>query len=998
MNVRIVNRLSFLTIVAVAVSPGIALDAALDEFRIKRQDVFEFAEPPRLSRDGDDVTIRFAVKDYCDVTVAIEERGGRIVRHLASGVLGDNAPQPFQKDSLAQTVVWDGKDELGHYVDRKDDLVVRVSLGLKPRFERTLNWAPERRAGSGAGMGANSKSTHPVPLMAPTPEGMYVFEGWGNDHLRLFDHDGNYVRTIYPFPADKIDGVRGIERAVFPQDGLELPIKIGYQQATLLNSGTTASLGHGTSRHGTAATAMAIRNGRIALVHESFNRLATDGSTGGLPLAGPKVSFPGQLSRVSKRSVIDVSPTSAAFSPDGKYLYLTGYLWRAGTAVNHTYKDGLHGVVRMDFEGGEEPEVFAGSMTQGESGSGENRFTDPVSVACDSRGRVYVADFMNDRIQVFEPDGTFYKSLRTSKPARVTVHPETGEIHVYSWAIQNDNTLGKRKNIGEIKPTLTIYGPIDDPKRRTSAAIPFVDYRGEYHQHDNWGGFQFSAMLDPWANPPALWVVSGKTKVDYISAGGMTVMEKSEWERWNISVYSLEGDRLDLKRDFSDVVSRAGVRHDPPSYQRQRLYVNPKTGKLYIGETPLGKIKSFSEMTEIDPDTGRARTIQLPFNTEDVAFDMHGMIYMRSMFELARYDTSSDPWREVPFDYGEERPSMGYPTPADGRRENETTVSSAIPLYTGTMWHKGGLWVSPKGHIAISCYSTKDLMPSFDLRTDEEKLGEGPGDPKEGRKIVRGNVYVPRFFPGRNYYGQIHVFNRHGELVHEDEVPGIAITDGLFIDQDDSIYVMAGSTRIIDGKPYFSDFTGTLMKFRSGKGRIESLSGRAPVPMKNPPNRPPDIQGTVQGKAWVTDAEWFYGGVGFAGRAAGAKRMSGITCACNNSRFAFDYFARSFAPEFDRYKVAVLDTNGNLILRLGRYGNVDDGTPLIPEGGPAETRPLGGDEIALFHPLYLATQTDERLFIADPGNQRVVSVRLEYHANHTVPLRAAEESALSNEK
>jgi hypothetical protein len=56
--------------------------------------------------------IRFAVKDACDATVAVTDAKGRIVRHLGSGMLGPNAPVPFLKNSLAQTLVWDGKDDI----------------------------------------------------------------------------------------------------------------------------------------------------------------------------------------------------------------------------------------------------------------------------------------------------------------------------------------------------------------------------------------------------------------------------------------------------------------------------------------------------------------------------------------------------------------------------------------------------------------------------------------------------------------------------------------------------------------------------------------------------------------------------------------------------------------------------------------------------------------------------------------------------------------------
>jgi D-serine deaminase-like pyridoxal phosphate-dependent protein len=130
------------------------------------------------------------------------------------------------------------------------------------------------------------------------------------------------------------------------------------------------------------------------------------------------------------------------------------------------------------------------------------------------------------------------------------------------------------------------------------------------------------------------------------------------------------------------------------------------------------------------------------------------------------------------------------------------------------------------------------------------------------------------------------------------------------------------------------------------------------------------------GPAWVEGAEWFYGGVGFAGKNAA---RSGGGCDCYNARFALDAMGRSFAPEIDHYSVAVLDSAGNLILRVGQYGNADS-------AGPKSLIPLDGDGVGLFYAPYVATQTDRRLFIADPGNARIVSVKLSYHATETVRL------------
>jgi len=60
---------------------------------------------------------------------------------------GPNAPAPFQKNSKQQTIIWDGKDEQGVYIDDKDRCTIRVSLGLKAEYERSFLWSPYRRLG-----------------------------------------------------------------------------------------------------------------------------------------------------------------------------------------------------------------------------------------------------------------------------------------------------------------------------------------------------------------------------------------------------------------------------------------------------------------------------------------------------------------------------------------------------------------------------------------------------------------------------------------------------------------------------------------------------------------------------------------------------------------------------------------------------------------------------------------------------------------------------------
>jgi hypothetical protein len=164
------------------------------------------------------------------------------------------------------------------------------------------------------------------------------------------------------------------------------------------------------------------------------------------------------------------------------------------------------------------------------------------------------------------------------------------------------------------------------------------------------------------------------------------------------------------------------------------------------------------------------------------------------------------------------------------------------------------------------------------------------------------------------------------------------------------------------------------MKFHPGKGRFLGTGANVPVPLSPDalPKRARDI-----GSLWATGPEWVYGGVGH-------WHTSGLTggppCPCWHSRSAMDYFGRTFAPEGDIFRVAVLDSNGNLILRVGQYGNEDS-------DGPKSLVPLGGDGVGLFCPNYVATHTDRRLFIADAGNARIVSVKLGYETDEKVALK-----------
>jgi hypothetical protein len=933
--------------------PGGLCAAQVDEFKIKREEVYAFTQKPVVTRAGDGSTVTFESKGLCDATVAVEDAQGRIIRHLASGVLGPSAPEPFQKNVKRQTLTWDGKNDQGLYVDDKSTLTIRVSLGLQAKFEKNLYGSPHKRISS-------------LPIMAAAPEGVYVYDGFGVDHLRLFGHDGKYIRTIHPFPADKIKDVQGLNWKDFPE-GHRLATKFGFYQQTLLNAGTNESIEEKGCRYGWASVGLAVRGTRIALAYKWLNRLATDGSSGGLPLKGPQVGITFRHEGYGGADSGEkwVGPSSLAFSPDQQTLYMTGWLWfsRFGSGA-------VPAVSKMDFAKGDAPTVLAGSMTrEGAWGDGDRQLNTPTSVAVDSSGRIYVSDYMNDRVQVFAPDGTLVKSIRTEKPARVLVHQKSGEIYVLTWTMNSvPFDVQKKFNFdprNQRATTVSVFGPLPEAKKLSTEPIDL-----------GWGdpgyffaiGQLYEVALDSWSDAPALWIVGRKhlvTEADEKINGGWAA-DRNREELWknNIEIKQRREGKWTTTFSFNEEVVKTARKVSANKHKIAYLWFNPKNERLYVGEPDSGPtVKACNEVLKINPDSGAIDRVRLPFNALDMAFDLDGFAYLRTTDLVLRYDSAS--WREIPWDYGSEFKTVGDEGSAGG---HTTAALSALVMPAGSpvCYHQGGMDVSARGELAVACHN--------------RLAAPDPARANRFNVLDRASRYTLSMYPGRNISSistSVHVWDKHGNVLHDDVVPGLTQLDGVSVDARGDIYVLSAPARIFDGTRYFNDMSETLMKFKPGKGRIVSTSAVIPISPGERPARSPDIYGGGTGQAWVEGAEWFYGGVGFAG--FNASRGGG-GCACWHGRFKLDYFGRSFVPAPFQYHVAVLDSAGNLILRIGQYGNADS-------SGPDSLVPVGGDGVGLFNACYVTTHTDRRLFIADSGNARVLSVKLDYAASEKTALK-----------
>jgi hypothetical protein len=167
-----------------------------------RENTFEFTENPHFikEKEKEKVKIQFAVKSYCDVTITILNENHEIIRHLASGVLGKNAPQPFLPNSLTQIIEWDGLDDKGDKTSLGFKL--KVSLGLMAKYSDSLLWHSHDLAPISAPINLPA-----IPFVAKGNNGLiYVavplWLGW---HGRIYKSDGTYLRTFWPPPASEFD-------------------------------------------------------------------------------------------------------------------------------------------------------------------------------------------------------------------------------------------------------------------------------------------------------------------------------------------------------------------------------------------------------------------------------------------------------------------------------------------------------------------------------------------------------------------------------------------------------------------------------------------------------------------------------------------------------------------------------------------------------------------------------------------------------------------------
>ncbi len=417
-----------------------------------------FAVKPKVEKTGETVKITFTVSTTTDVAVSILDAKGKVVRHLAAGVLGKNAPAPLKADSLSQSIAWDVRDDAGKPV-QGGPFKVKVALGLTARFDRLLGYKPTtlgRVAGLAVGKGGELFVVNTIG---------HAHGGHDTTVCQVFDRQGKYLRTIMPYPAsifpEKVKGFGVLDLG----EGGAYPFIHHAQNCTI----------YPLMRASPGQQPVVTPDGRLVMIawgnrtgsymHPGLVRLlavnTADGSSPAGNVLGPVLLKGGSL-----------AGGRLALAPDGETFYVSGLI--TGRKKRH------HVVYRFKWTD-EKPTPFVGVLY--ESGADETHLNDPRGVATDKDGNVYVADRGNNRIAVFKPDGSRLGELKVDRPEVVVVHPETGALYVIGGP--KVNALQKFSSWKELQPV-------------AKAALPYFKHRA----------YTVTLALDAAAKQPILWLGS----------------------------------------------------------------------------------------------------------------------------------------------------------------------------------------------------------------------------------------------------------------------------------------------------------------------------------------------------------------------------------------------------------------------------------------------------------------------------------------------------------
>ncbi|HOX05914.1 MAG TPA: hypothetical protein PK280_05895 [Planctomycetota bacterium] len=388
-----------------------------------------FAAKPAAAKDGDKVKITFTVSAPTDVEVAVLGADGKAVRHLAAGVLGAKNPPPEPLAAgLAQSLVWDGKDDAGKPA-AGGPFKFRVRAGMSAKFGRIIGTSPY-----------TGELWSEVAGLATAPDGtLYakMTSAVGNLHqglpwqLRRFDRAGKYQKTLLPYPPSTEPAKASGFRLIDAGDGLLTPGNNSGLDVVLFNFGENLY-----SR---------VVDGNVIFTDNGSARLTffkVDGSNAVRTV--PMRSKPEKLKWAN-----GLAP-QLAFSPDGKYAYYSNVANTPADKDVHPSKMDKQfpqgRVYRQDLSrAGSDPEKFYDLELPDYDKqkywlpNAWNKRTAAAGLDVDAKGNVFVCDLVNQEVVEVSPEGQKLGATKVPWPDRVMVSSKAGTLYVLSCSVSDSH-------------------------------------------------------------------------------------------------------------------------------------------------------------------------------------------------------------------------------------------------------------------------------------------------------------------------------------------------------------------------------------------------------------------------------------------------------------------------------------------------------------------------------------------------------------------------------
>ncbi len=261
-----------------------------------------FREPPRASAQA----VSFTLGRCGDVEVAVLDGKGKVVRHLAAGVLGGAKPPPAPlQPGFSQKLTWDGKDDDGAKAVN-GPFSFRVRAGTQVVLGKFLGSSPY--TGQIVGMpyrapvnGVVSDDQGRLYILMMSAVGSHGNSGMWPWHLRQFDDQGKYLQTMLPYPpSTKPENAHGFRL-------LETPDRFTPALYTSLYP-VFAVLGN--------EMVPRLVDGQIVFVHSETRTMSFFALDGSNRIKRVKM-WPAEA-KLNCPTWLDIQ---VAFSPDGKFAY-----------------------------------------------------------------------------------------------------------------------------------------------------------------------------------------------------------------------------------------------------------------------------------------------------------------------------------------------------------------------------------------------------------------------------------------------------------------------------------------------------------------------------------------------------------------------------------------------------------------------------------------------------------------------------------------------------